>query len=279
MFSYSAIILALKDAGGSDPDLRDSVSLYIDLLELQSGVDAGPSRSQLSVTDVAGRLQTGQPLLAPGAWIVESRSLAPLCVQVAQKTAQHRRELTRSLVSISAWFTAHSDSLERAVIDYLNRGYCQDALDAGLDAGLHRFVLAHGIHPFLRVEADKLTPLIDMRGWFRGICPICGGEPDMAALERDGGGRRLLCSQCDSEWPFFRTVCPFCGDDSHVGYYAAKPGYRLYTCDACKRYVKTIDLRDVAGQRLLPVERILTVSLDVTAQAAGWKGQAIEVSR
>lgn len=270
MVSYPAIIQALREAGESNPDLRDSVGLYVDLLELQSGVDAGPSRSQLSVTEVAGHMHTGQPLVAAGAWTVDSRSLAPLCVQVAHKTAQHRRGLTRPLASISAWFVAHRDSLGRAVFDYLNRGYCQDALDAGLDAGLHRFVLAHGLRPFLRVEADRLTPLIDMRTWFRGICPICGGEPDMAALDREDGGRRLLCSQCDSEWPFFRTVCPFCGDDSHIGYYAAKPGYRLYSCDACKRYIKTIDLRDVAGQRPLPVERILTVDMDVAAQAAGW---------
>ena len=72
------------------------------------------------------------------------------------------------------------------------------------------------------------------------------------------------------EWPFYRTACPFCAEDERIFYYARQAPYRVYVCEACRRYLKTVDLREVEGQRVLPVERILTIEADVEARAAGW---------
>jgi len=44
----------------------------------------------------------------------------------------------------------------------------------------------------------------------------------------------------------------------------------VYKRQKCRRYLKTIDLRQVAGGRLLPAERVLTAAMDVAALEAGY---------
>jgi FdhE protein len=67
--------------------------------------------------------------------------------------------------------------------------------------------------------------------------------------------------------------CPFCGNADHdqLAYFPSKDGvYRLYVCKACRRYLKTIDLRQAEG-RVLAVEPILTVSMDLSAREEGYR--------
>jgi len=48
--------------------------------------------------------------------------------------------------------------------------------------------------------------------------------------------------------------------------------YRLYVCEACRRYLKTVDLRKTGGRTVLPrVERVITVAMDVAARRAGYQ--------
>jgi len=113
--------------------------------------------------------------------------------------------------------------------------------------------------------------------WYRAHCPICGGAPDFAALEKESGTRRLLCARCDFEWTFHRARCPFCNEDvpGKLGYFPSPDGiYRLYTCENCKRYLKTIDRRELAREVHLPAERVLTIAMDVAAQQAGYRSTA-----
>ncbi len=87
--------------------------------------------------------------------------------------------------------------------------------------------------------------------------------------------RRLLCSRCDFEWLFHRSVCPFCGEDGigKLGYYSSDDGvYRLYNCERCGRYLKTIDLRDLVHPVSLPAERVLTIGMDVAAMGVSHHG-------
>ena len=95
----------------------------------------------------------------------------------------------------------------------------------------------------------------------------------MAALsQEEEGARYLLCSRCDNEWLYKRLGCPFCenSDYSKLSFYPEEDGpHRLYVCHKCKRYLKVIDLHR-APDRLLPVERILTLGLDVHAQELGF---------
>ena len=52
---------------------------------------------------------------------------------------------------------------------------------------------------------------------------------------------------------------------------ATTGAYRLNVCESCRRYIKTIDLREAAGERLLEAERVLTVGMDLAAHEAGYR--------
>jgi len=67
--------------------------------------------------------------------------------------------------------------------------------------------------------------------------------------------------------------CPFCGNEEprQLAYYPSEDQvYRLNVCEKCHRYRKPLALRQVAGERLLAAERILTVAMDVAALNAGY---------
>jgi len=128
------------------------------------------------------------------------------------------------------------------------------------------------LSPYLQRAAEAVLPLLDLAKWRRGYCPICGGQPYFSALQEEGG-RSLVCSRCSAEWPFPRMQCPFCGsaDPGQLAYYPSEDGdYRLYVCNACRRYLKTVDLRQAEG-RVLAVEPILTVDMDLSARQEGYR--------
>jgi formate dehydrogenase formation protein len=143
-----------------------------------------------------------------------------------------------------------------------------------VDTALLGRVVARVVRRCLVEYAVAVGALVATVRWRRGDCPLCGAAPDFAALTEDEGGRRLLCSRCDTEWPFPRSGCPFCHDAGRgsQGYYPVEGGaYRLYVCDRCHRYLKTVDLRATWHRRPLPVERVLTAALDAAAVSRGYR--------
>lgn len=142
---------------------------------------------------------------------------------------------------------------------------------AGQPADLLRTAGGLALAPYLQLACEYLMPRITQSAWHRGHCPVCGGAPSFAAVLAEPGFRTLLCSRCNGEWLFRRMGCPFCLERDHQTYYPSeKGGYRLYVCEACHRYIKSLDLKESASERCLPVEALLTVSMDVAAQEKGW---------
>jgi FdhE protein len=154
-------------------------------------------------------------------------------------------------------------------VDYLE-GRAPDTVP---DPELFHFVMGHALYPVLEAYAVAVAPPLRHQRSLRGDCPLCGGHPDFAALEGEAGERRLLCARCDTEWAAPRVGCPFCGEDdpARVGYFLTGEGaYRLYVCETCKGYIKTIDLRETWRRRPLSLERILTVGMDIGAAQQGY---------
>ncbi len=126
--------------------------------------------------------------------------------------------------------------------------------------------------PYLTRCADVILPHLDLDQWVHGYCPVCGGRPNLALLEAERGARRLLCSRCNSLWNYGRTGCPFCRSKETQVYYPSEDNiYRLYTCPDCKRYLKTVDLRELHREVVPVVERLVTVGMDLAAQQEGFR--------
>jgi len=270
---YAKILQEVHRQADKRPELAATVELHCELLKVQARAQVSPGRPALSGEEASARLQQGDPLLSPEALGADGQVLAELCDQIGFIVAKRRPELAETLARIRAWLDERRQQIGALAVEYLREGRVREGERAGLDGKLLVFIFNNALRPFLRAQAQALAPWVDDSMWYRGRCPICGGEPDLAALERGSGRRRLLCSRCDSEWTFQRIGCPFCGNDEprQLAYYPSDDQvYRLNVCEQCRRYLKTIDLRQVAGERLLPAERILTVAMDVAALDAGY---------
>lgn len=108
-------------------------------------------------------------------------------------------------------------------------------------------------------------------------CPRCTGAAQVSILEpvtAGGTGRTLLCATCLTSWPFPRVKCPSCGheDEGRLGYFrsSATPHVRIDVCDACRRYVKTIDLGRLGIADPL-VDDVASAALDLWAQDRGYR--------
>jgi FdhE protein len=161
--------------------------------------------------------------------------------------------------AFKAWFTG------KALPERLTNGIRNNLMQAIIQATMQPILNKHTLALIDQVDIDK---------WRRNYCPICGGSPDLAFLEKERGARWLVCSRCDSEWPYQRLQCPYCRtqgqsflhflEDDKSGF------YRLYLCDKCHSYLKAIDLRKTENEVLLPLERIYTLDLDYQAREKGY---------
>jgi FdhE protein len=266
---YERVGQRLREEATKRPELASTIDLYCALLEAQDRVTVEPGGA-LDAGGAAARLDQGLPLLPPEAVAADGPALAQLCDQIVSILAERQPEQADSLAAVRAWLTRERERLGTLAVEYLREGHVGE----GDEADLLAFVFDTALRPFLRARAQPLASLVNDGAWYRGYCPLCGGEPDFAALERQGGRRRLLCSRCDSLWTFLRVGCPFCenADAAQLGHYPGDEGpYRLNVCESCRRYIKTIDLREAAGERLLEAERVLTVGMDLAAEKAGYR--------
>jgi hypothetical protein len=107
-------------------------------------------------------------------------------------------------------------------------------------------------------------------------CPTCGSAPSLAVLDREDGRRRLFCSLCGEAWIAPRLICVYCGTTSPPGLdtlhvHEQDPRW-IETCDTCRHYIRTIDLRRLPEDYVLVpgAEEAATLHLDVMAEEAGY---------
>jgi FdhE protein len=266
---YEQVAQRLRQEAARRPELAGTIDLYCALLDVQDRVEIEPGGA-LDAQEAAARLDQGLPLLPPETVAADGLILAELCDHIVSIMAERQPEHAKALAAARAWLSEERERLGSHAVECLRGG----DIGEGDQADLLALILDAALRPLLRARASSLATLVNDAAWYRGYCPVCGGEPDFAALDRQGGRRRLLCSRCDSTWTFLRVGCPFCGnsDPQQLGHYPSEDGaYRLNVCESCRRYIKTIDLRETAGERMLEAERVLTVAMDLAAEEAGYQ--------
>lgn len=164
----------------------------------------------------------------------------------------------------------------------------EPVLDEMLRAGWrtssgHRFFPKIMLQPYADCLASRgLRPAGRHLPSGKGVCPFCGGGPQLAILQSAGdagGGRALLCATCLTTWPFGRILCARCGeeDEHHLGYFHSPlfDHLRIDACDTCRHYLKTVDLTRL-GTAVPLVDEVAGAPLDVWALDHGY--QKIELN-
>ena len=264
-------LVELEKEEGSLPLLLE---FYRELLQIQSRTQKriGTPEPGLSRKAISQRIEKGQPLIGFDELALDWALVRDVFVEITAAFASYPqlfgetperlrkpgagRLLTKK--AVKAWFTGKE--LPPMLLDGISENLIQSIIQATLQ-------------PFLASYAQALIGSVDQKFWRRGYCPICGGSPDLAFLEKEYGARWLLCSRCDSKWLFQRLECPYCGNQEQktLAFFTDDTElYRLYVCEQCKCYLKAIDLRKTESEVPLPLERFYTLDLDLQAKEYGY---------
>ena len=270
----SRIFKKLKEQEKEEGGLPLLLEFYRELLQIQSRAQKriGTPEPGLSSETIRKRMQKGLPLAGFDELDLDWALVREVFVEVIAAFASYQelfgetperlrkqgagRLLTKK--AVKAWFTGKE--LPPTLLDGVSENLMQTLIQATLK-------------PFLAGYSQALISSVEQEFWRRGYCPICGGSPDLAFLEKEYGARWLLCSRCDTEWLFQRLECPYCGtkEQNSLAFFTDDKGlYRLYVCEQCKCYLKAIDLRKAGTEILLPLERLYTIDLDSQAKEYGY---------
>ncbi len=144
------------------------------------------------------------------------------------------------------------------------------AKELKVDPPVLTLLLRLSLRPALLAMAQTVQNRLNLDQWHHGHCPMCGSAPLLADLSGEGGKRTLHCSLCETAWPFARLRCPFCENDNRddLSYLMAEneKGLRVDICNRCGKYLKTIDLRELPGPVIVPLDDAATWHLDLIAQ-------------
>lgn len=264
-------IVELRRLKEEQPDLGSAVDLQIDLLQLQRRVQLRVPLPSISLeTSQLNALLPRGPILQFEHLPIDWSDVRFLVRATAEAMRKHDalddvdmrrvdalcRDASRLPIVVRSWYDAARPG-----------GAPIEAEAAGLEP-----VLQQAMRPVLTRCADAVMARTDMAGWERNICPLCGGEPDLAVIT-PAAERLLICGRCAARWRFHQISCPFClnEDRTKITSLASRDGkYRITACDVCQRYIKAYDARR-AGRPVLPVvDSVATLPLDAAAIQRGY---------
>ncbi len=133
-------------------------------------------------------------------------------------------------------------------------------------------VLTLSMRPFLSRCAEVLQQRPELSIWTHSHCALCGGQPDLSVIT-PSAERHLICGRCELRWKWETLACPYCrnSDRAKITSFATPDGkYRVYACDACRRYLKAYDGRRASRPVMPMVDAVATLPLDAAAIQRGY---------
>ncbi len=260
-------VAELRALAERQPELSAAAALQIDLVDALRRIQTRIATASLILPpqEVATRLAGGQPLVDFDRLPIEWTEARLLFRQITDVLRRH--DAVDPLAAIRLHEVGRSPGLPDLARRWFDHGSGDPSIEM-LDE-----VLAWSMRPFLVRTADVLQPRGGFAAWKRGVCPVCGGEPDFACITTSGE-RLLICGRCQTRWPTEPFACPFCGegDKQRITSFATPSGtYRVIACQSCGRYLKTLDSRR-AGRAVMPaVDAIATLPLDAVVMQKGFK--------
>ena len=265
-------VVELKQLKAAQPELASAVDMQLALVEMQRRVQSRVPLPWISVEDEWLREQqaAGRALIRFGDIPLEWTDFRLTLRQTADILRRFDALEPADYDTITT-LAREGNALEPIVSQWYAATSGAGGAKPDGPPGLEQ-VLVLALRPFLVRSVEVLTPRVDLSAWKHPHCPFCAWEPEFAVIV-PSGDRQLICGRCSAMWPFAAFTCPFCANDerSRVTSFATRDGrYRVYGCDACRRYLKAYDARNATRPVLVAVDTIATLPLDAAAMQRGY---------
>ena len=219
------------------------------------------------------------PLIDIADFVVDMKSALKLFIDIcktAKRTNEHLADAAQKILNAING-ALDPKALFTSLLNGDDKKFEEVAKELGAEKNVLAFITYSSLKPSITLCAEQLSIYLDKKDlWQQGYCPICGSPPVLSMLQGEGK-RFLICSFCWHKWPVKRVFCPFCNttDSSIVHYFFSEneKEYRVYTCENCKKYIKTIDTKN-AERRIYPsLEHVVTLHLDMKANEMGFSSE------
>ncbi len=244
--------------------LRDNEPDEKHLLEMNPGL-------KIDSTDTLEAWKRGRSILTPRELTLDWGNITALYQRLVELVTKREdgRQQEKGLLNAITEMENGAPALIKAVLASDVQAIETSAKTYNIDSPVLELLLRLSLRPALITIAQAVLKQLDLSHWYYGHCPVCGSTPRLADLSGEGGKRTLHCSLCEAAWPYQRLRCPFCENDNReeLGYLRAEEeeGLRVDLCGRCNHYLKTIDLRELAGPIIVPLDDTATWHLDIIA--------------
>lgn len=281
--AYERIDKAIAQMGERVPQLSTIYDAFRELMARQAAVKAYlADRRDVQIEMDPAKYSQGLPLLDSAAfsvgWDLLRKAAGEILPAMEKGFPRVRDQIAALRIKIEG--TESEDDILAHELGSTNKEQIDDAAGRlAIDASVIEFAIGQVRKPFAEKVADTLPALPENLQWTKGYCPVCGSWPELSYLEGKEGRRCLRCSFCGHEWQFMRTQCPFCEttelEKIELIYQDERPFERAELCHACKKYIVSMDFRDIAFDLPHEVAALGLVYLDMLAQERGFSPGAI----
>ena len=259
------------------PHSKEALASYRDLVSLMTDMEPKPETLVIEDRLKATKREHGFPLFSRNDLPLDFEATSMLLsrlLEYLKEAEREDKEAIRKAALKSKEEAGWAVKCQKAVLDGDEEGMERLASEIELNPRVLVFITSMALKPALYALRWSWSEKIEKKGWDYGYCPLCGSEPNMAYLDKNGK-RFLHCGLCGEEWSYPRLKCPFCQneDQKRLGYFESdqEEGFRVDFCRACKRYIKTVDQRVFEEPAPMELEFIATLHLDVLASEQGLK--------
>jgi len=221
------------------------------------------------------RTKEGFPLVNKKAFLLDIPASITLFQSIANIAKETTSKLKKNVQKIEMADKHGKLNREELLKNHFDSTYLDEITRLlHLDRSILYFLIHTSLKPSIHANVENLRNQVDLKNWQRGYCPICGSLPQMSELKGEGQ-RYFQCSFCDFQWASERLKCPFCENKDHekLHYFYAEGQevHRVDLCDTCKRYIKTVDSRNIGYEPDLNLEDMITIHLDILASKKGFQ--------
>jgi len=277
-FSTDQIEKALESAKKARPVYSTLLDFYGKVFIAQEESKGAIRLDPIAISGevLSAKLKEGLPMAGLPDFKIDMLAAADLLVRLCRMAVDANPQMAESAKCLQAAVESGQTDLRVLFDGLLNE---DDALfesmadSLNVDKQILAFMVYTSMNPSITLCADQLaTYLKEDEPREERYCPICGNSPAISTLEGDGE-RFLFCGFCWHKWPTRRIECAYCGTtDSkklHYFYNEEEKEYRVDVCDACGKYIKTVDTRKTDRLFYPPLEQVTTLHLDIRAREKG----------